>query len=461
MNRNIAVGLFVFVGLVLFTVGLFMIGDRREAFAKHLVVYTDFVNLSGLAKGSKVQVAGMDAGQVEEIRIPDSPSAKFRVKMQINEKLHGLVRADSFATIGTEGVVGETFLSILPGSATAPAVQPNAVLPSKEPTQLTDLLTQAQGTMLDADNAIRNASGLLGSVGGNLNSTLTTARSTISDVDTVVNGVKRGDGAVGVLLRDPKTAEAVRQSIVNVQQTTQSLLDTSGKANALVTDIRSRDFPQKVDDTLTSVRDATAKIDDASTGVQKTVAELTKPDDSGNTLAANLRDTVANFDAASENFNEDTEALKHSLFLRAFFRRRGYYSLNGIAPAAYRKDRAIVSRKNPRSWLEADQLFGESGDGRTELTAEGKSLIDNTFNQYGDSFEGVPIMVEGYDSVGTPVERINVSRDRALAVQKYLRDRYHISALDIGAIGLNSSAPGGTGQTSWNGICIVLFRSAH
>src|SRR5580698_9536291 len=106
MNRYLIVGLFIVASLGLFALGLFMIGNRHEAFARHMDFYTEFADLSGIAKGTKVQVAGMNAGQVLDIAIPDSPSSKFRIHFQINEKLHGLVRTDSVVTIGTEGVVG-------------------------------------------------------------------------------------------------------------------------------------------------------------------------------------------------------------------------------------------------------------------------------------------------------------------------------------------------------------------
>src|ERR1035438_6206105 len=111
-NKNLIVGIFVLAGLVLFRTGLFLIGNRHEVFARHIDYYAEFTNLAGLSKGSKVQVAGMDAGQVLEIGVPESPSSRFRVKLQIDDRLHGLVRTDSVATIGTQGVVGDTFLLI-------------------------------------------------------------------------------------------------------------------------------------------------------------------------------------------------------------------------------------------------------------------------------------------------------------------------------------------------------------
>ncbi len=77
-NKNLIVGLFVLAGIVLFTVGLFLIGNRHQTFARHIDYYAEFKNLAGLSKGSKVQVEGMDAGQVLEIGVPASPSARYR-----------------------------------------------------------------------------------------------------------------------------------------------------------------------------------------------------------------------------------------------------------------------------------------------------------------------------------------------------------------------------------------------
>jgi phospholipid/cholesterol/gamma-HCH transport system substrate-binding protein len=461
MKKSVIVGLFVLAGLALFTAGLFMIGNRHEAFSKHFVVYTDFKNLSGLAKGSKVQVAGMDAGRIDAIQIPDSPAASFRLKIQLNETFRGLVRVDSVATVVTEGVVGDTFLQILPGNARAPAIGAEGVLQSREPTQLADLLDQAKGTMSDVDTAVKNANGLLLSAGDNLNSTLTVARTTISDVDSVVGGVKRGEGPVGVLLRDPKVAQSIRQTVANVQVATKDIQSASAQADALIGDVRTRDLPQKIDDTMESVRDASKRLDEVSIGVQKTVSDLTAPDAHGNTVGTNMREAISNVAMASGNFDEDTEALKRNFLLRGFFRRRGYYSLNGLSTTAYRKDRVLTSNKNPREWLDADQLFTLDGHGQSQLTAKGKLLIDQAVAKYGDSIVDSPLMVEGYASASSVAVDIELSRARANAVRNYLVERYDLSPVDVGTIGLGKIPPGNSGRIVWNGVCIVMIHSRH
>src|SRR5512134_2708673 len=108
MNRSklVGAGAFVVIGLLLFTVGLFMIGERRMLFEDRFAVHTEFANLGQLELGAVVRVSGMDAGEVTEIRIPPSPAGKFRVRMELREDLHGLVRTDSIAATQMEGLVG-------------------------------------------------------------------------------------------------------------------------------------------------------------------------------------------------------------------------------------------------------------------------------------------------------------------------------------------------------------------
>src|SRR5258708_9175099 len=160
-NRNASIGLFVIGGLLLFAIGMFVIGDRHQAFARHTEYYSEFVNIAGLANGAKVRVGGMDAGQVLVITVPDSPSSRFRVKWRIDAKLRGLVRTDSVVTIGTEGIVGGTYLSVRPGSVQAIQAGALTTIPSKEPAELSEMLTRGNGLLDDADVMIKQIGGTL------------------------------------------------------------------------------------------------------------------------------------------------------------------------------------------------------------------------------------------------------------------------------------------------------------
>jgi phospholipid/cholesterol/gamma-HCH transport system substrate-binding protein len=459
MNRNFIVGLFVVAGLLLFTVGLFMIGNRHEAFTHHIDYYAEFVDLSGLTKGSKVQVAGMDAGQIVEVKVPNSPSGRFRVKIQIDDVLHGLVRTDSIATIATEGVVGNTFLLIHPGSTAAPAALSQATLVSKEPTELADLLEQGKGVLTDLDGTVRNANGLLTSVGGNLNSTLNGVRTTVANVNDVVVDVKAGRGAAGMLLHDDALAAQIRQTVTNAQEASVSLNDLSGHANTLMTDFQSRHLPQKIDNALGSVGSAASNMDATSRQILRTISEATGPDIQGLTAGTNLSETLSNTNAATANMADETEALKHNFLIRGFFRQRGYYNLAQLSPDQYRKDKVFTSTSNIRAWLPASELFESGADGSERLTTQGKSLLDNTIAQYGDSFLQSPIVIEGYWDRRGAAEQFARSRNRAILVRRYLQYHYQLDASHLGIVALQNIPPSGLGHPTWDGVCVVTVRS--
>ena len=57
--RSIGVGVFVAGGVLLFSIALFLIGNRRMLFADNFTVYVEFKAISGIEVGSTVRVNGM------------------------------------------------------------------------------------------------------------------------------------------------------------------------------------------------------------------------------------------------------------------------------------------------------------------------------------------------------------------------------------------------------------------
>ena len=135
-KRNLAVGILVAVAILLFGAGLFLIGNQHKAFRRHVDFYAELANVDGIGKGAKVRVNGMDGGQVQDIVIPSSPTKKFRLKMTVEDRLHGLIRNDSVVSVETQGLVGDKFLLIKSGSDESPEASSGATLPSKEPFEI-------------------------------------------------------------------------------------------------------------------------------------------------------------------------------------------------------------------------------------------------------------------------------------------------------------------------------------
>ena len=289
-NRYVGVGIFVVVGTVLFALAIFLIGNQHNFFAKHIELYTEFKNLNGLAKGAKVRVGGFDAGEVTDISVPGSPSAGFRLKLQLNAQVRGLVRTDSVATIVTEGVVGDKFVMIGPGSPTSPEAAPFTTLPSKETSDIAELIQKSTALVSDA-------SGTMKVVADKLTATLDSVTTTVNNANDLVVGMKQGRGTIGMLLRDEKTAAEIRQAVANVRDATSSLNHASdkrtrsslisnraayrqkriaitAKADAIISDLQSRNFGEKLDQTMETVHSAAHNIDATTQQLRRPLRKL-------------------------------------------------------------------------------------------------------------------------------------------------------------------------------------------
>ena len=180
--RLAGVGVFVLGGLALFALGLFMIGDRQMAFARKFTVYTEFTKVTGLQPGAVVRILGAKAGTITQILPPSTPSAKFRVRLDIAESLHALVRVDSIATIETEGLVGGSYLGIGSGTDAAPQVGPDATIGSKEPFEISDLMQQMGDTIIKVNQTIDDMKGDVSSAVVAVADTMGNANALITDV---------------------------------------------------------------------------------------------------------------------------------------------------------------------------------------------------------------------------------------------------------------------------------------
>lgn len=448
-RRYFALGVFIIAGVSLFALGIFLVGSRHEAFAQHMVFYTDFADLDGITKGSKVQVAGMDAGQVTRITVPTSPDGRFRLEMKVNEQFDGLIRSDSYVTIDTEGVVGDTFLTIHTGSATAPMAPARSLLASRPPVSMADLLTHGLGVMNDADDTLKQ-------VGGKLSTVLDGVNGAVGNANDLLVGLKEGRGPAGMLLRDEKMADQIRETMSNVQSTTSNLKQASAQVNGIVTDVQQRQLPQKLDDTMTQIQAASTRANAAIGQVQQGLTEALGPDANGVTGGQNISEALGNVNVATSNMAEDTEALKHNFFFRGFFKHRGYYSLAGLSPQEYRRNELFASPRNARVWLRDDSLFQQGRNGTDELSKDGKDEIDAAVASFGDSVFAHAIVVEGYSDRGAPADEISRSYARAQLVRNYLEARYPFTDRNLGVIPLSATPPPGLGHDQWSGVCILV-----
>lgn len=448
-----AVGAFVFSALMLFSAGLFLIGNSHKAFSHHVDFLTELTNVNGISPGSKVKVSGFDAGQVSAIQIPDRPSGKFRLKLHVDDKLHKLIREDSFVTVESNGLVGDKFLLIHDGSEQAQQAPDGAKLRGQEPVELSAVIAKMTG-VLDQANAT------MGDIRTKADGTLDAISTTVNNANGIVTGIRSGKGTVGMLLTDQQTANSVKSAAGNAQQATANLDQVSVQAKQVMADFQSRDLSQKAEDTLNNAKHASRNLDQTSQQLNATLNDALGPDRSGDNAAENIRESLSNVNLATANIADDTEALKHVFFFRGFFKKRGFYSLKDLTPDQYRSNSYFESQRNQRAWLNATDAFAKDANGNEVLSAAGEQQINQIIGTVKNSVIDQPIIVEGYSNQASAADEMATSRSRSILVAHYLEKRFHLSARNIGLMPLNATAPPSSGKSSWDGACIVLLAIA-
>jgi phospholipid/cholesterol/gamma-HCH transport system substrate-binding protein len=437
-TRLAAVGAFVIGGILLFAVGLFLIGSRRMLFSDTFAVYAEFSEISALENGGKVRVSGMDAGEVESIHVPGSPSGKFRVRMRVRSDLHQLVRADSVATIQNDGLVGNKFVQIEAGSEGSAIVPNGGTIAGQEPFDIADLLSKMRDTIDtvnttivslkgEIDSALQtitdttlSAKSLIDDVGDDAKAILASSSKVTSDLQTVVAGLKEGRGTVGKLLTDDAMYQSAKQMAADAQA-------------------------------------AVANVREASADVKAAIANLQSQNGPMNGLTANLQQTLTSTREVMDDMAETTEALKRNFLVRGYFNRRGFFDLADISVQEYRHGALEKDRHPVRLWIQSSLLFEQDDKGTERLSDEGRLRIDSAMAQFIRYPRSSPFVVEGYAQGSNADQRYLLSRSRAQLVRDYVIARYGVDPKTIVVMPMGAEAEGSPDGKTWDGVGLALF----
>jgi phospholipid/cholesterol/gamma-HCH transport system substrate-binding protein len=438
-KHPVAVGAFVVGGVLLFAAGLFLIGNRRMLFNDTFEVYAEFANISGLQNGATVRVAGMDAGEVTSIRVPSSPSARFRVGLRVREDLHPLLRVDSVASIQTDGLVGNKFVQIEAGTDKAQAVAAQGTIQSREPFDFAEMLQRMSQTLdlvtstivelrSGVDDALQSisdtadeAQNLLANLGTQATQILAAAHQASNNVSAIVADVRQGKGTVGKLMTDETLFTSLKSIAADAQKTVASLREAADQAKGAVADLRAENGPVK--------------------GV-----------------AGSLQQTLASARDAMSDLAESTEALKRNFFFRGFFNKRGYFDLDDVSVEQYRqgmletKDRRVL-----RIWITAAVLFEKDANGEDRLTDDGRARLDSAMSELVGYARTAPFVVEGYAQQPTRDLQFLLSRRRAQLVRDYLVPKYGLDANYVAIMPLGADAQESPAGDHWDGVALALF----
>ncbi len=111
-NRDLAVGVFVLIGLGMIGYLSLQIGGLSLRDPGGLILFATFDDIGGLSPRSSVRVGGVRVGRVESIDLDEDLRARVRLNLARDLELS----IDSAAAIRTSGLLGDQFIALEPGA---------------------------------------------------------------------------------------------------------------------------------------------------------------------------------------------------------------------------------------------------------------------------------------------------------------------------------------------------------
>ncbi|MDZ4664064.1 MAG: MlaD family protein [Bacteroidota bacterium] len=190
-GNKIKLGIFVSIGLLLFIVAIYFIGKKQQLFNSTIKLSALFKDISGLQVGNNVRFSGINVGTVENIVIVTDTTVM--IDMIIDKKTKKFIKKNAKAVIGTDGLMGNKIVLILPGTGAEKEIEDNDFVTSVKPISMDDILLKLKIT---GDNAANIT----------------------EDLSVITQNIRSGKGTIGKLFMDTVFAENIDQTIINIKQ---------------------------------------------------------------------------------------------------------------------------------------------------------------------------------------------------------------------------------------------------
>ncbi|MCL4539949.1 MAG: MlaD family protein [Bacteroidetes bacterium] len=299
-------GLFISVGILILAAGIFLVGERQGIFTQSTEVLARFNSVEGLKKGAAVRLLGIDVGTVSGIRIWNNVAL---VDLRIFSDSRKFIKKDSKAMLETEGLVGNKFVVLTPGTEGSASVQALDTLNSIEEPNLSQIIIETRETIASVKNMVDQFSGILADV-------------------------RQGRGTLGKLVTDESVYYALKNATYeadsSLKKVSDKFSDMAGVISGLGVSLNK--VVGKTDSVLSNVNYAVKNFDTTASNIKFMVAQL----DTGQGLVASLIHNRSVYDTAMavvsttlaavkeaqiglQKFAGNMEALRHNWLFSSYF----------------------------------------------------------------------------------------------------------------------------------------------
>ena len=227
------VGLFVFITLVIFVIGIFAISGEKSFFEKEYTVNTYFENTVGLLPGAYVRLSGVKVGSVSKISFPKVIDKNLiQVTMKINRDGVERITPDSKATIKTEGLLGAKYIEIVRGEEPPFTSFEDITVESFTPPELQELIGRSDELLTNIISISKNLDKVTKVFGDdenldNISLTLQSIRKSSDSLERNLSAIENGNGVLHSLIYDKQFESDLSSTMANLNATSANFRDIS------------------------------------------------------------------------------------------------------------------------------------------------------------------------------------------------------------------------------------------
>jgi len=238
MKNTLETRLGIFFALALIAAFLIMemIGSF-DFFRRGIRVHAQFNTVQELKEGDPVKMAGVQVGRVEKIELLED---KVDVTMKLN--MPDNVRTDSKAVVKFAGLMGQNFVEIRFGSATAPKADNNTLIKSEEQPDISMLMARFDKVASGIERATESISGesfekLLAPLTDFVKENSPRLTAILSNIKIISTQVAEGKGTVGRLINEDTLYQSALAAVTNLNDTASEIKVIVSQAKNVVSDI--------------------------------------------------------------------------------------------------------------------------------------------------------------------------------------------------------------------------------
>jgi phospholipid/cholesterol/gamma-HCH transport system substrate-binding protein len=159
---EVKVGILILTAVGLLAAFILVMGGVN--FQPTYAILVDFDNPGGLQSSAPVKIAGVKVGKIDEIQFRggaiDPKTGKrtklVRVKIKVEKRYQASIHENALFYVTTQGVLGEQFLAIEPGSSDLPVITDGAQVDGLDPPRLDMLLAESYELLHASVSAMRD-----------------------------------------------------------------------------------------------------------------------------------------------------------------------------------------------------------------------------------------------------------------------------------------------------------------